>query len=92
MAPALTHPPGVSFVDDHGGKPVNVDAATYYGGEEAYSRSRTYSGVRTTSNSRKFIAHPFLRLSPMVIIPNVHLPLGMNGITGHDACRMTRRA
>lgn len=46
MAPAFSHPPGVNFVDDHGGKPVNVDAATYYGGEESYSRSRTYSGVR----------------------------------------------
>ncbi|CCL99293.1 uncharacterized protein FIBRA_01309 [Fibroporia radiculosa] len=41
MAPALNHPTGVNFVDEH--RPVNADAATYYGGEEQFSRSRTYS-------------------------------------------------
>jgi len=45
MAPALSHPPGVAF-DDHAHRPVTVDAATYYGGGESYSRSRTYSHVR----------------------------------------------
>ncbi|EPT01656.1 hypothetical protein FOMPIDRAFT_96258 [Fomitopsis schrenkii] len=41
MAPSLTHPMGVNFIDEQ--KPVNTDAATYYGGEEQFSRSRTYS-------------------------------------------------
>jgi alpha,alpha-trehalase len=45
MAPALNHPAGVTFVDDGHG-PVHVDAATYYGGGEAFIRSRTYSHVR----------------------------------------------
>ena len=45
MAPVLNHPTGVTFVDDHDFKPVNVDAATYYGGGESYTRSRTYSHV-----------------------------------------------
>lgn len=40
MAPALNHPTGVTFVEE---RPVNVDAATYYGGGESYTRSRTYS-------------------------------------------------
>ncbi|KAF5372759.1 hypothetical protein D9615_010103 [Tricholomella constricta] len=40
MAPALNHPTGVSFVEE---RPTNVDAATYYGGGESYTRSRTYS-------------------------------------------------
>ena len=44
MAPALTHPTSVNFIDEQ--KPVNTDAATYYGGEEQFSRSRTYSAVR----------------------------------------------
>lgn len=43
MAPALAHPTGVNFIDEQ--RPVNTDAATYYGGEEQYSRSRTYSAV-----------------------------------------------
>ncbi|KAJ3510978.1 hypothetical protein NLJ89_g4366 [Agrocybe chaxingu] len=42
MAPTLSHPPSVSFFDDHVHRPVNVDAATYYGSEN-HSRSRTYS-------------------------------------------------
>ncbi|KIK33242.1 glycoside hydrolase family 37 protein [Suillus luteus UH-Slu-Lm8-n1] len=42
MAPALNHPTGVTFVDD-GHRSVHVDAATYYGGGEAFTRSRTYS-------------------------------------------------
>lgn len=45
MAPTFTHPAGVNFVDEHAQKPVNVDAAAYYGGGEAYARSRTYSQV-----------------------------------------------
>ncbi|KAF8181259.1 alpha,alpha-trehalase-neutral trehalase [Pholiota molesta] len=43
MAPTLTHPPGAAFVDEHAHRPVHADAATYYGGGEAYTRSRTYS-------------------------------------------------
>ncbi|KAK0469618.1 alpha,alpha-trehalase-neutral trehalase [Desarmillaria tabescens] len=45
MAPVLTHPAGVSFIDDQASRPVNVDAATYYGGGESFTRSRTYSHV-----------------------------------------------
>ena len=48
MAPALTHPTSVNFIDEQ--KPVNTDAATYYGGEEQFSRSRTYSAVRLSSH------------------------------------------
>ncbi|KAI0925609.1 hypothetical protein AcV5_008299 [Taiwanofungus camphoratus] len=43
MAPVLTHPSGVNFLDEQQRPPVNSDAATYYGGEEQFSRSRTYS-------------------------------------------------
>lgn len=46
MAPSLNHPTGVAFVDDHDLRAANVDAATYYGGGESYTRSRTYSHVR----------------------------------------------
>ncbi|KAI0648988.1 trehalase-domain-containing protein [Trametes meyenii] len=42
MAPALTHPTGVNFVDEQH-RPVHSDASTYYGGEERFSRARTYS-------------------------------------------------
>lgn len=45
MAPALTHPTGVNFIDEQH-RPVHSDASTYYGGEERFSRSRTYSAVR----------------------------------------------
>lgn len=47
MAPAFSHPPGVSFIDD---KPVPVhdDASAYYGGGEYFSRARTYSNVSTS--------------------------------------------
>jgi hypothetical protein len=45
MAPALNHPAGVSFIDDHGVTATNVEAAVYYGGGESYTRSRTYSHV-----------------------------------------------
>ncbi|KAF9818859.1 hypothetical protein IEO21_02515 [Rhodonia placenta] len=41
MAPALTHPTGVDFIDEQ--RPVNTDPAVYYGGQEQFSRSRTYS-------------------------------------------------
>ena len=45
MPPAFTHPPGVTFVDDHHTTPlVSSDASVYYG-TEAFSRSRTYSAV-----------------------------------------------
>ena len=44
MAPAFQHPPGVSFIDDKHA-PVTGDAATYYGGGEYFSRTRTYSNV-----------------------------------------------
>lgn len=51
MAPTLNHPTGVTFVDDHdhNSRPVHVDAATYYGGGESYTRSRTYSHVGPSS-------------------------------------------
>ncbi|KAJ3491762.1 hypothetical protein NLI96_g452 [Meripilus lineatus] len=42
MAPTLTHPTSVAFIDDHH-RPVHGDAADYYGGQENFSRSRTYS-------------------------------------------------
>jgi len=46
MPPAFSHPPGVTFVDDHHTTPlIGSDASVYYGGAEAFSRSRTYSGV-----------------------------------------------
>jgi hypothetical protein len=45
MAPALNHPSGVTFIDESLGT-VHVDAATYYGGGESFTRSRTYSHVR----------------------------------------------
>lgn len=44
MAPTLTHPTSVAFIDDHH-RPVHGDAADYYGGQENFSRSRTYSAV-----------------------------------------------
>ncbi|KAH9015970.1 alpha,alpha-trehalase-neutral trehalase [Lactarius deliciosus] len=45
MAPPLTHPPGMNFVGDplHEQRPIDADAAEYYGGTEYHSRSRTYS-------------------------------------------------
>lgn len=46
MAPVLNHPTSVTFVDDANRSSVHVDAATYYGGGEVYTRSRTYSHVR----------------------------------------------
>ena len=46
MAPPLNHPAGVTFIDEHHG-PVHTDASTYYGGEERFSRGRTYSQVCT---------------------------------------------
>lgn len=56
MAPSLTHPMGVNFIDEQ--KPVNTDAATYYGGEEQFSRSRTYSAVRLCLHSLStLVAH-----------------------------------
>ncbi|KAL7279293.1 hypothetical protein ACG7TL_007134 [Trametes sanguinea] len=42
MAPTLAHPTSVNFVDEQQ-RPVHADASTYYGGEERFSRSRTYS-------------------------------------------------
>ncbi|KAI0833631.1 trehalase-domain-containing protein [Trametes gibbosa] len=42
MAPTLAHPTGVNFIDDQQ-RPVHSDASTYYGGEERFSRGRTYS-------------------------------------------------
>ncbi|KAJ8495676.1 hypothetical protein ONZ45_g12764 [Pleurotus djamor] len=49
----LNHPPGVTFIDDHDHRPINVDAATYYGGGEYSSRSRTYSYSQHHSNIQK---------------------------------------
>ena len=44
MAPALNHPTGVNFIDEQQ-KPVDAEAAEYYGGQEHFSRGRTYSAV-----------------------------------------------
>ncbi|OCH93072.1 glycoside hydrolase family 37 protein [Obba rivulosa] len=41
MAPVLTHPTGVNFIDEQ--RPVDADASVYYGGQEQFSRGRTYS-------------------------------------------------
>ncbi len=46
MAPALNHPPAVSFIDD-AQKAVHSEAAEYYG-QEQFSRGRTYSAVSVT--------------------------------------------
>ncbi|GBE87888.1 trehalase-domain-containing protein [Sparassis latifolia] len=43
MAPVLIHPTGVNFIEEQHRPDVNSDAATYYGGQEKFSRSRTYS-------------------------------------------------
>ncbi len=43
MAPVLAHPSGVTFIDEQ--KPVDSEAAVYYGGKEQFSRGRTYSAV-----------------------------------------------
>ena len=49
MAPSLTHPTSVNFIEDPGAildsEPVK-EAADYYGQNETFSRSRTYSAVR----------------------------------------------
>lgn len=45
MAPALAHPAGVTFIDDEQQNPVHSEAAEYYGGQEQFSRGRTYSAV-----------------------------------------------
>lgn len=45
MAPQLNHPPGVNFVDEQPHRGIHIDAATYYGGGETFTRSRTYSHV-----------------------------------------------
>ena len=45
MAPALNHPAGVNFIDEQ--KHVHAEAAEYYGGQEQFSRGRTYSQVST---------------------------------------------
>ena len=42
MAAAVTHP---DLHDDSESRPVTVDAAQYYGGQEFQGRSRTYSAV-----------------------------------------------
>ncbi|EED84289.1 predicted protein [Postia placenta Mad-698-R] len=60
MAPALTHPTGVNFIDEQ--RPVNTDAATYYGGQEQFSRSRTYSacdGILAVEGSATSFAHGY---------------------------------
>ncbi|KAF9243378.1 alpha,alpha-trehalase-neutral trehalase [Melanogaster broomeanus] len=43
MAPVLTHPPGLAFVEDTDRGSDHVDPAAYYGAGESFSRSRTYS-------------------------------------------------
>jgi hypothetical protein len=48
MAPPLSHPPGMSFVDDTQ-RAIYSDASQYYGGQEVHSRSRTYSAVSSHS-------------------------------------------
>ncbi|KAJ7592887.1 alpha,alpha-trehalase-neutral trehalase [Mycena floridula] len=54
MAPAFSHPSGVAFVEDSDSRPVHVvDAATYYGGGESYTRTRTYSHSHITGYNPK---------------------------------------
>ncbi|EKM58523.1 glycoside hydrolase family 37 protein [Phanerochaete carnosa HHB-10118-sp] len=43
MAPSLNHPAGVTFIDDEQQRPVHSEADEYYGGQEQFSRGRTYS-------------------------------------------------
>ncbi|TFK74113.1 glycoside hydrolase family 37 protein [Pluteus cervinus] len=43
MAPTVPHPAGVNFVDEQQAQRIHVDAATYYGGGETFTRARTYS-------------------------------------------------
>lgn len=50
--PPLAHPPGMNFLDEQEQRPVNVDAATYYGGEEYHSRARTYSASQSHAPKR----------------------------------------
>lgn len=70
MAPALNHPTGVTFVDDHDvHRPGHVEAETYYGGGESYTRSRTYSHVRVIPEHRCSVPH-FL-IAPLVSSPRV---------------------
>jgi hypothetical protein len=47
MAPPLTHPPGVNFIDDDAHRHVHSEASQYYGGPEYHTRARTYSAVST---------------------------------------------
>lgn len=63
MAPVLNHPTSVTFVDDANRSSVNVDAATYYGGGEVYTRSRTYSHVSHGSMSVVSVAHTTFTVS-----------------------------
>lgn len=62
MAPTVTHPTSVTFLDDHIHRPVNVDAAAYYGANESYSRSRTYSHVSVSFLALPTSANNFLPL------------------------------
>ena len=45
MAPAFSHPPGVTFIDENHNSPLVSEPSVYYGAAEAFSRSRTYSAV-----------------------------------------------
>ena len=44
MAPPLSHPPNVNFIDEANRHP-HSEAEHYYGGPEYHSRYRTYSAV-----------------------------------------------
>lgn len=95
MAPAINHPAGVTFVDDPTHRPVNVDAAAYYGGSESYTRSRTYSHVSDTflafhgnALTRYLLLHSH---TSMATIPNEHPHSRRTYIPVLDACPMMKR-
>lgn len=95
MAPALAHPSGVTFIDEQ--KPVDTEAAVYYGGKEQFSRGRTYSAVSL------FKDRPGIELTLIVDAPDASLSrtdtirsasprFRTRCITAHGACPTTRRA
>lgn len=65
--PPLAHPPGMNFLDDQEQRPVNVDAATYYGGQEYHSRARTYSAVCLTQYRLFCLMSHAVRLSLVTV-------------------------
>lgn len=93
MAPVLTHPSGVNFLDEQQRPPVNSDAATYYGGEEQFSRSRTYSAVRIDPSSTRCLPGSFPRRSHLLMDTTLNdQRLTMTGFGDKGECLMMRRA